>query len=368
MEFSFLTMGATASIKTTPSKNNFSKKYLISQNSSNHLNSLYSSNNTSTIQQTACKLLNPFSKNSESNFNEIVILLMPTYYISKNVTTRDTKICQSSWNLILGNKSLEFQLKTEKEIEFHLKYHGKCLNWFTNIFFDRFFDVNPISRSLFANKDMEYLKAQIIKVISLTLSQTRDSKKFIKLMKRIGMLHNQLGVQAIEYGIMGTVLFYSLEKCLGRDGYTISIDTSWKTIYSSMLRYIVPECVKYHLEQRKKDEQYENYCRIHSSDYKLFGKVSSSSINSRENSIRECLENQSQSNLTTTSAMIGAALTKNPVEFIENNVTTQQLQQEKQQQEQELQNQLQQQEELEEEQQKQNDNDFFSSQNNRIFK
>lgn len=105
------------------------------------------------VSNSSFNLIENSNQNNNKNLNEIVILLMPTYYISKIVTKRDTKICQSCWNLILSNKTKEFLLKqqnNESNLIFQKKYNGKCLNWFTDIFFERFFDVHPISRSLSA--------------------------------------------------------------------------------------------------------------------------------------------------------------------------------------------------------------------------
>ncbi len=264
-------------------------------------------------------------ESSVSDLEEIVLLIMPTYYLPNTVTGREVKLCQTSWNYILGNKSMVY-LKMISELNlidkeiFLCRYENKCLNWFTEIFFDRFFDIHPIAKSLFVNKrnivvsenyiepntnnimnGMEYLKGQIVKVISLTLSQTKDTRKFIKLMKKIAISHCKRGVQAIEYGIMGNALFYSLEKCLGPEHFTPAVDLAWKSMYSSMLRHIVPECVKYELEQRRKDEDYQKYksaeyLRRYVADNTFLGRLSQLTNHSRENSLHES-ENESCSDV-----------------------------------------------------------------------
>lgn len=202
----------------------------------------------------------PSSALTSSKLEEIVLFLMPSYYISTHVTSRDIKLSQASWNLILSSKSHVFQ-KENNSLEFQEKYEGKCVNWFVDIFFERFFDIHPMARSLFMHNSLERSRKQITKVISLSLSQNKDSKKFMKLMKELAQNHCHRGVQAIEYGIMGNVLFYALRRCLGDEQYPQITDAAWKSVYSSMLRLIVPECVKYELEQRYKNQIYDEYRR-----------------------------------------------------------------------------------------------------------
>jgi hemoglobin-like flavoprotein len=214
---------------------------------------------TSSSYAACCLPPSPFR--SSADMNDVVILLMPTYYTPSPVASRDITLAQASWNLILGNKSIEF-LTQNTSPEFHDRYQGKCLHWFTDLFYQRFFDIHPIAKTLFLSntfeKNNEKLSRQISLIISLTLSQRKDQKKFRKLMRELAMSHCHRGVHPIEYGIMGHVLFYTLQKCLGVQ-YSEIVSQAWRSIYSSMLRQIVPECVRYELEQREKNEHYQKY-------------------------------------------------------------------------------------------------------------
>lgn len=64
-------------------------------------------------------------------------------------------------------------------------------------------------------------------------------------MTSLAARHCERGVKASEYGVIGGVLFYTLQKCLGQAAYTPAVETSWKKIFSVMLREIVPLVVKY---------------------------------------------------------------------------------------------------------------------------
>jgi hemoglobin-like flavoprotein len=211
-----------------------------------------------------CALPNPSPLISSAEMNDVVILLMPTYYTPSQVTHRDITLAQASWNLILSNKSIEFVSQNSSSPQFQELYQGKCLNWFTDLFYQRFFDIHPIAKTLFFTNNnslirKEKLTRQVSLIISLTLSQKKDGKKFLKLMRELAMSHCHRGVHPIEYGIMGNVLFHTLQKCLGNFQYGDVTDQAWKSIYSSMLRQIVPECVRFELEQREKDEYYQQY-------------------------------------------------------------------------------------------------------------
>jgi hemoglobin-like flavoprotein len=191
------------------------------------------------------------SSSSSSHLNEIVLFLMPMYYISSSITNRDLHLSQLSWNQILSNKSSEFIKKCQINSEFDEKYHQNCCQWFTDLFYERLFDIHPLAKVLFIHTSMEKLKRHLIKVISLTLTQNKNPFKFQKLMKNLTILHCHRGVRAIEYGIMGNVLFHTLQQCLGVNEYSSILDKAWKAIYSSMLKEIIPECVKYELQQQQ---------------------------------------------------------------------------------------------------------------------
>jgi hemoglobin-like flavoprotein len=188
---------------------------------------------------------------SYSNLNDLEILLMPTYFISTSITIRDLQVCQTSWNQILSNQSREFIKQCQINPDFSLKYHKNCCQWFTDLFYERLFDIHPLARPLFASVHMEKLQQHLIKIISLTLTQNKNQLKFKKLMKDLTKIHCQLGIRAIEHGVIGSVLFHTLEKCLGTDQYPAFLDQAWKGIFSSMLKEIIPECVRFELTQHQ---------------------------------------------------------------------------------------------------------------------
>jgi hemoglobin-like flavoprotein len=82
------------------------------------------------------------------------------------------------------------------------------------------------------------LKSQgkfLVKMISMSLTILLDQEKFVETMTKLAEVHNNRGVKAIEYGIVGDVLFWSLRKCLGPD-YDSATHSAWVKIFCSMLK------------------------------------------------------------------------------------------------------------------------------------
>jgi hemoglobin-like flavoprotein len=55
-------------------------------------------------------------------------------------------------------------------------------------------------------------------------------------------------VKAIEYGVVGDVLFWCIKTCIGAEAFTPAVELSWVKIYSKMLQVIVPVAVRYEKE------------------------------------------------------------------------------------------------------------------------
>ena len=85
----------------------------------------------------------------------------------------------------------------------------------------------------------------LVKMVSLILNSLKNKDKFIKAMEDLAMRHCERGVRGVEYGIVGDVLFATLQRTVGDDSFTREVENAWKLIYSSMIQVIVPLCVEY---------------------------------------------------------------------------------------------------------------------------
>lgn len=174
---------------------------------------------------------------------EIVKLMLPVYYTDLEVTEADAALVKQTWDEILHDKAPNFlNGKAEEGVIFP---HLSCISMFFEAFYARLFDVNPSCRPLFISG----LKVQgkfLVKMISLAISLLDDEVKFQQKMESLADAHNNRGIKAIEYGMIGDVLFFSLHHCLGAH-YTAQVHCGWVAIFSRMLRYIVPIAVHFEI-------------------------------------------------------------------------------------------------------------------------
>ncbi len=145
----------------------------------------------------------------------------------------------SVWNAILDDASPQYILTKDKP---GFAYPS-CRAWFYNVFYERLFDIHPLCKPLFTN-GVDSIGTFLVKMISISLNQCDDKHKFHKAMVELAERHCERGVKAVEYGIVGDVLFYTLELTAGAL-YTPPVEACWKKVFSSMLAIIVPLCVSY---------------------------------------------------------------------------------------------------------------------------
>jgi hemoglobin-like flavoprotein len=145
----------------------------------------------------------------------------------------------SVWNAILDDATPQY-IMTKDKPGFTFP---SCRVWFYNIFYERLFDIHPLCKPLFTN-GVDSIGTFLVKMISMSLNQCEDKPKFHKAMVDLAERHCERGVKAVEYGIIGDVLFYTLEITAGAL-YTPPVEACWKKVYSSMLAIIVPLAVSY---------------------------------------------------------------------------------------------------------------------------
>jgi hemoglobin-like flavoprotein len=165
---------------------------------------------------------------------QIIRLMMPTYYVQCDVTTDDIKSATTSWALISEDTGIQFkELLNDPTFT-----HSSCIGFFYVVFYERLFDVHPCARPLFKNGVISQGKF-LVKMISATLNQLGNPSEFESTMKALAIRHCERGIRAIEYGLVGEVLFYSLRRVLGKE-YTPEVELAWQKVYSAMLAVIVP--------------------------------------------------------------------------------------------------------------------------------
>ena len=166
-----------------------------------------------------------------------IIHVLPHYYIANDdLTAEEHSIIETSWELITKNSSLGIA-ESFTETELRSDVQKSKLVDFYDLFYERLFDVHPSSIALFRN--MNQKGKMLVGLIETIIAQLNHTETFATTMRKLAVVHAKMGVMAYEYGIVGDVLFWTLEKVLGED-YRLSIRISWIKLYSKMLSEILP--------------------------------------------------------------------------------------------------------------------------------
>lgn len=91
-----------------------------------------------------------------------------------------------------------------------------------------------------------------MRIILFVLEIFSDESKLDSRLFELAISHSRRNVRAIEYGILGEVMFWTLRVVLG-SAYTPDVHETWRKIFSRMLKVLVPVSIAYEL--RVKDIQ-----------------------------------------------------------------------------------------------------------------
>jgi hemoglobin-like flavoprotein len=173
---------------------------------------------------------------------EITKFVLPIYYSNLPPSNEEFTAAYDAWKLILNNRSPHFLSKKAADPTFMFE---NCNEYFFHVFYNRFFDIHPDVRVLFT-KPINKQGSFLLRFITMCLDAWNDQEKWDKNLINLTNIHNKMGIKAVEYGINGEVLFYTLRECLG-SGYTDIAHRGWVKIYSRMLITIVPRVVRFEL-------------------------------------------------------------------------------------------------------------------------
>ena len=169
---------------------------------------------------------------------DIAALMMPIYYVSDStvaeVDISNAKLC---WKIIANGSSPVYKAYKDSTGPPALE----SLQWFSQLFYQRLFDVNPSARPLFKNS-IEVQGRVLIAIISTALSQLKDPVGFNGTLVNLAHVHVTRGVRATQFGLMGDILFWTLRTTLG-EIFTDEYRLSWVRIYSRMLKIILPTMI-----------------------------------------------------------------------------------------------------------------------------
>jgi hemoglobin-like flavoprotein len=171
--------------------------------------------------------------------------MMPLYYHKESVQESDIMIASGTWDKIIDSTAMGLPtlVRPEKIGERINPFDANSGGFirFREQFFARYFDVEPNVERMFSLASIE-TGGFLGSMIHTCLSQISDVKSFRSGMVKLACDHIKRGVWATQYGIVGEVLFWTLQKCLGEE-YSREVEIAWKIVFSSVLRVMVPVAV-----------------------------------------------------------------------------------------------------------------------------
>lgn len=163
----------------------------------------------------------------------------PPYYIADaDIDEDDIYRAQSSWKMITNDTSPTYvELRGTEGFS-----HPSALAWFYTMFYDRLFDVHPSCKPLFRN-NMKVQGQALCGIVTTALSLLKETEVLKGALTKLAIRHAKYGVLANQYGMVGEVLLWTLDKIL-RDVFDAKTQSSWVKIYSFMLQVIIPVAVE----------------------------------------------------------------------------------------------------------------------------
>lgn len=183
---------------------------------------------------------------------DIVKLMMPVYYNDSPCTREERDAASAVWQMILSNSAPAFLEQRKASQEFYRRFTTSIM-YFSHCFYARLFNIHPMARDLF--KDMKSQGKFLVKMISLSLSEINDGAKFEQTLVKLAEIHNERGVKAVEYGVVGEVLIFAIRQTVGPDAFNPNVHIAWVKIYSRMLKTMVPVAVAHELRDNSAQQR-----------------------------------------------------------------------------------------------------------------
>lgn len=99
------------------------------------------------------------------------------------------------------------------------------------LFYQRLFEIDPETKSLFAATDMAEQNKNLIGALSLVVDKMDQLDTVIPVLQELGCNHVKYGVADRHYDSVGSALIWTLEQGLG-EGFTDQARAAWTVAYA----------------------------------------------------------------------------------------------------------------------------------------
>jgi hemoglobin-like flavoprotein len=98
------------------------------------------------------------------------------------------------------------------------------------LFYERLFEIDPTTRSLFQSVDLSEQRRKIISALATVVRGLDRLEELVPSMRALGRRHAGFGVKDEQYESVGNALLWMLEKTLGAD-WTPVARAAWADAY-----------------------------------------------------------------------------------------------------------------------------------------
>ena len=106
--------------------------------------------------------------------------------------------------------------------------------FFFDTFYDRLFAVAPAVRPLFKN-DMKVQGRALVRMVDAAIGLLERPVELKAALVGLAVRHVKYGAELTHYAVVGEVLLYALQTCLGPEEWQPDVALAWVTVYSMMI-------------------------------------------------------------------------------------------------------------------------------------
>ena len=103
----------------------------------------------------------------------------------------------------------------------------------TRLFYDRLFEIDATTRSLFRATNLTEQRRKIIQALTVVVHGLDDLDALVPTLADLGRRHAQYGVTDGHYDTVGAALLWTLEQGLG-SGWTPEVKAAWSAAYAQL--------------------------------------------------------------------------------------------------------------------------------------
>ena len=170
-------------------------------------------------------------------FKQAIEDAMPSYYVHDAVISDEESIlAHEAWERVISTNTSAPFLMEQSQKGFQ---YASTLSWFFDVFYNRLFELSPITRPMFANISISAQGRLLAEVISSAIGLVNSEELLRARLMHVILRHNDRGIDASLYGVMGSALIYAFRIVLGAK-FNPESERAWIKIYSLLLKVIIP--------------------------------------------------------------------------------------------------------------------------------